>query len=257
MKISASAPGLLLIAGGLVLLALAALQFFQASLPVDEQASALIAPRATLPFTPAATRTAIAFATSSPTSPPVTSQQAQQAEPTAVELVPTVPPPPPTLPPVGRLSKPVRVVIPQIGVDSTVVAMSYKLVPDDSGQLNAIWNVPDSQVGHAINSANPGENGNVVLSGHNNLFARVFRKLYTLKPGDEITLYNAVGQAFLYRVNQSYIVPEAGASEQQRLANAGVLLPTSDARLTLTSCWPETSNTHRAIVIAALEGQAQ
>jgi LPXTG-site transpeptidase (sortase) family protein len=156
----------------------------------------------------------------------------------------------------GPSSKSSHVVISAIGVDSPVVEMGYTL-RNENGQEIADWQVPDNAVGHMINSANPGTLGNVVLSGHNNIYGAVFKKLYTLKTGDELTLYNKGGSGFLYRVVQSYIVQEQGADLNQRLANARVLLPTGDARVTLISCWPETDNSDRAIVIGELVGRVQ
>ena len=45
---------------------------------------------------------------------------------------------------------------------------------------------------------------------------------------------------------------EVGASEEQRLANARYIQPTSDARVTLVTCWPYYTNTHRVIVVGKL-----
>lgn len=154
------------------------------------------------------------------------------------------------------VSKAVRVVIPSINVDSQILEMGYTF-HEENGQTVTDWQIPENVVGHMIGSANPGGLGNVVLSGHNNILGAVFRKLYTMQVGDQITIVNAKGVGFKYRVSQSYIVQERGAALADRLNNAQVLLPTSDARLTLISCWPETDNSNRAIVIAELIGTAQ
>jgi sortase A len=157
----------------------------------------------------------------------------------------------PLAPPAGSMSRAVRIVIPVLHLDARVVEMPDTVVMENGEQVSD-WQVPKYEVGHAVGSANPGERDNVVMSAHNNLYTALFRKLYTMKPGDEITLYNAAGAAFLYRVFQSYIVQEVGVSFEQQVANAQVMLPTQDARLTLISCYPENNNTHRAIVIAQL-----
>lgn len=149
-----------------------------------------------------------------------------------------------------------RVVIKAIGVDSPIVEMGYTL-REENGQEVADWHVPQFAVGHMIGSANPGARGNVVLSAHNNIYGSLFKKLYTLKVGDEVTIFNTAGAGFVYRVSQAFIVQELGAALEQRLANARVLLPTQDARITLISCWPETDNSDRAIVIAELVGSVQ
>lgn len=149
-----------------------------------------------------------------------------------------------------------RVVIPSINVDTQILEMGYTF-EEVNGETVTNWQIPDNAVGHMIGSANPGALGNVVLSGHNNIQGAVFRKLYTMQAGDEITLFNTKGVGFKYRVSQSFIVQERGADLAQRLNNAQVLLPSTDARLTLISCWPETDNSNRAIVIAELVGGAQ
>jgi sortase A len=263
MKKRSSLPGLLFVSGGIVLLVFAGLQFSGALetkvQPLEQQSRsptvqiASIRPSATPPvvLTPIPSTVPVSAETADTRAPAVPLPQGESTLAPIATLAPA-----PAVADVGRLARAVRIVIPKIHIDSPVVEMGWTIV-QEGGESIAEWNVPDSQVGHSIGTANPGERGNVVLSGHNNLFAAVFRKLYTLAPGDEITLYNSSGQGFVYRVAQSYIVKEAGQSLAQRQANASVLLPTKDARVTLTSCWPETSNTHRAIVIAVLSGEVQ
>jgi sortase (surface protein transpeptidase) len=51
-------------------------------------------------------------------------------------------------------------------------------------------------------------------------------------------------------VEEVNIVPEKQASAAQRAANAQAIAPTTDTRLTLVTCWPWNSNTHRVIVVA-------
>ena len=259
MKKRSSLPGLLFVMFGIVLLVAAGLEFSGVLTTNSDAAEQQMAsPTVKVAFAPP-TQTAQVVLTPIPS--PTGSAESPAAsveDSTPAASSPTLAPiatlaPAPDVANVGQLSRATRIVIPKIHVDSPIVEMGWTIVQENGASV-AEWNVPDSQVGHAMGTANPGERGNVVLSGHNNLFAAVFRKLYTLAPGDEITLYNANGQGFVYRVTESYIVKEAGQSPAERLANASVLLPTKDARVTLTSCWPETSNTHRAIVIALLSG---
>ena len=56
--------------------------------------------------------------------------------------------------------------------------------------------------------------------------------------------------AYRFVVKQKLLLTEAGAPLEQRLQNAQWIAPTSDVRLTLVSCWPYTSNTHRVIIVA-------
>ncbi len=156
--------------------------------------------------------------------------------------------------PVGSLPRAARIRIRTLNVDAPTLEMGWKDTLLD-GKLVTDWDVPLNEVGWSLNSANPGERGNVVMAGHNNLGTAVFKKLYKLKKGDEITITNAVGTSFLYRVALSYVVAERDVPMAKRLENAKVMQPTNDARLTLISCWPEWSNSHRAIVIARLVGE--
>jgi len=156
--------------------------------------------------------------------------------------------------PIGSLSRAARILIPTLTVDAPILEMGWKVTLLE-GKLVTDWDVPLNQVGWSLNSASPGERGNVVMAGHNNVGTAVFKKLYTLKEGDEITVTNAAGTSFLYRVALSYIVAERDVPIAKRLENAKVMQPTNDARLTLISCWPEWSNSHRAIVIARLVGE--
>lgn len=194
------------------------------------------------------------LAAPTPTLLPINVVSPSPTPPSGRNVAPTSPPLP--LVQSGPSSKSSRIVIRALGLDSPVVEMGYTII-SSNGQETTDWQVPQFAVGHMIGSANPGALGNVVLSAHNNIYGSLFRKLYTLQPGDQLTLFNTSGTGFLYRVVQSYIVQEEGAGTEQRLANARVLLPTLDARATLISCWPEDNNTGRAIVIAELVGRGK
>jgi sortase A len=112
------------------------------------------------------------------------------------------------------------------------------------------WSAPrNKNVGWHDYSGHLGEGKNIVLNGHNNIFGSVFRKLYTLKPGDEIRL-GAGDKVVKYKVEQVLKVLERGQPLKVRLKNAEWIKPMADDRLTLVSCWPETSNSHRIIVVA-------
>lgn len=95
----------------------------------------------------------------------------------------------------------------------------------------------------------PGHGDNIVLSGHHNLGAEVFRNLVNLKKGDEIIL-QADGHDYRYKVTDHFILPERGVSEEQRQQNARWIMSTTDERLTLVTCWPYNDNSHRLIVVA-------
>jgi sortase A len=80
-------------------------------------------------------------------------------------------------------------------------------------------------VGHYIGSVLPGVSDNSVLAGHRE---SVFRKLGDLKLGDLITVNTSYGK-FVYEVHKIRIV----------MANdRTVIVPTPDAVLTLSTCYP-------------------
>jgi len=137
-------------------------------------------------------------------------------------------------------------VIPALGLDAPVVVMGWQVNPK-TGQPE--WQIPANAAGFHRDSALPGWPGNTVLSGHHNIAGKVFAGLWNLQPGDAVELY--VGkQLYRYRVEDVLIVPERGASDEQRRQNAQWIAPTKDERLTLVTCWPPDGNSHRTIVIA-------
>lgn len=146
-------------------------------------------------------------------------------------------------------AQPSRIALPSIGVETDVVKVGWDTVTLADGRTASQWQVADFAAGWHKNSAIPGEPGNVVLSGHNNIRGAVFRKLYQLQPGDTATVW-AGGRAFTYRVEEVLILEETNASMEQRRENARWIQPFDDDRLTLVSCWPESSNTHRVVVVA-------
>lgn len=79
--------------------------------------------------------------------------------------------------------------------------------------------------GHIVHTPLPGEQGNSVITGHRDTF---FRHIFELSKGDEI-LVQRNGQTFHYGVTGKKIVKPEDVS---------VLEPTSDAELTLITCYP-------------------
>jgi sortase A len=142
-------------------------------------------------------------------------------------------------------SIPSRIVIPSIKLDAPVETVGWHIV-DGVSQ----WDVPNKfAAGWLITSATLGQAGNTAITGHHNVAGEVFRNLVKLQPGDRITLY-AQDQPFAYEVKSRRILPERGQPEKVRLENARWMQPTTDERITLITCWPYTSNTHRLIIVA-------
>ena len=97
-------------------------------------------------------------------------------------------------------------------------------------------------VGHYIYSANPGENGNVVLSAHNDIHGEIFRDLDQLEEGDLVILFSA-RQSYTYAVEDVLIVEP---SQVEYLESRG------QPAVTLISCYPYMVDNKRIIVIANL-----
>jgi sortase A len=124
------------------------------------------------------------------------------------------------------------------------------MVPSNAAPNVYEWAIPDHRAaGWLTRSASFAAAGNIVLAGHHNMAGEVFRDIWSLQPGDEITLWSGV-EARLYQVTETLILPERDQPLEVRLANAQYIQPTADERLTLITCWPYEDNSHRAIVIA-------
>ncbi|WP_322801297.1 sortase [Thermoflexus sp.] len=161
----------------------------------------------------------------------------------------TVPDPLTPVPTPVRGWIPQRIVIPAIHLDAPVVPVGFQELRVGNQRVRA-WETPNFfAAGWHRTSVPLGMPGNTVLNGHHNIYGEVFRDLVRLKPGDRLFVYSE-GRVFVYEVQEKHILPERGRPLLERLANARWIQPTKDERLTLITCWPYTSNTHRLIVIA-------
>ena len=224
--------------------------------PLGRQISARILP--TLPpvatAVPPATATAYPVAAASqprqPSAPPT-------AEPTSIVILPDTSAAttrasiaPASLPPLPAPSgaTPDRIVIPRLALDAPVEPVG--MVPSSAAAGVYEWGVPNRRAAGWLNTTAPfAIPGNTVLDGHHNIAGEVFRNLWTLQPGDEITLF-AGEMSRRYTVQQVLILPERGQPLAVRLKNARFIQPTADERLTLITCYPYESNTHRVVVVA-------
>lgn len=132
--------------------------------------------------------------------------------------------------PTSAPDQPIRIQIPAINVDAPIV--------QGDG-----WEQLKKGVGQNIGSANPGQNGNLVLSAHNDVYGEIFRHLDRLVPGDQIVVYTQQRQ-YVYVVDRTAIV-EPTAVE--------VMAPTGSPTATLISCYPYLVNTQRIVVFARLQ----
>jgi len=123
----------------------------------------------------------------------------------------------------------IRIQIPGIKVDAPIV--------QGDG-----WEQLKKGVGQHIGTANPGKNGNVVLSAHNDIFGEIFRDLDRLQAGDQIVLYTNQ-HAYTYAVVDSQVVEPTSVE---------FMAATSQPTVTLISCYPYLVDDQRIVVTARL-----
>jgi len=104
------------------------------------------------------------------------------------------------------------------------------------------WEQLKKGIGQHIGSVDPGKNGNLVLSAHNDIYGEWFRDLDQLNPGDEIVIKTAT-QVYTYRVTRTRIVSPTDVS---------VLEPTNKSTITLISCYPYLVDKQRIVVFGEL-----
>jgi sortase A len=125
----------------------------------------------------------------------------------------------------------IRIQIPAITIDAPVV--------QGDG-----WEQLKKGVGQNLaSSVNPGQNGNIVLSAHNDVYGELFRYLDKLTAGDEVILYTQQRQ-YVYVVDRTAIV-EPTAVE--------VMASTGSPTVTLISCYPYLKDKQRIVVFGRLQ----
>jgi sortase A len=132
--------------------------------------------------------------------------------------------------PTAGLQQAVRLQIPSISVDTPVVQGDE-------------WEQLKKGAGQHIGTPDPGENGNIVLSAHNDIFGEIFRHLDRLKPGDTVVLYTNQRQ-------YTYVVTGTQIVEPTRVE---VMAPTPNSTVTLISCYPYLIDNQRIVVSAVLQ----
>lgn len=151
---------------------------------------------------------------------------------------------------------PVRILIPSIDLDAPVIPAPVNF-EKLAGKEFLQWYVPDQFAsGWHTTSAMLGETGNTVLNGHHNAFGEVFISLVDVTEGDIIWVESAQSR-FKYQITNKMILPEKYEQLDVRMNNAQWILPSIDERLTLITCWPYETNTHRLIVVARPTGREE
>ena len=143
---------------------------------------------------------------------------------------------------VRRISQgglPTRVVIGNAGIDTTIAEVG---VFDDGGR--PAWETAWHSAGHHLDSALPGQPGNMVITGHVSVADRanaaVFRTLETVTEGDVIEVYSG-DAVFRYAVSRVSIVPPTAVK---------LLRSDQDSVVTLITCTRDLKN--RLVVVGRL-----
>ena len=146
-----------------------------------------------------------------------------------------------------------RVVIPGIKLDKKVQQVGWHIEQQNGVQV-AIWDVAKYAVGHNQGTANPGDPGNIVLTGHSGGSEYPFNDLYWVPMGSKVILW-AHDKPFSYTVTERLIVDELGpgVTDAQRRENARYIEETPNEQITMVTCWPLTGKlkfTQRVLVHA-------
>ena len=128
--------------------------------------------------------------------------------------------------------RPTRVRLPRIGVDTSVIEAGFSF-----GQ----WDVPRYSAAHYWPvAAFPGTKGNIVIAGHVGYRDTIFNYLPNVAINDDLYL-TVNGREQLYRVdNVQTLLPK----------DTWVMAPTDEETVTLITCVPIGTYTHRLIVRA-------
>ena len=159
-------------------------------------------------------------------------------EDTAEDALPTA-----TIPP----AIPTRIVIPSLRVDAPVLPVGWSMGWLEGDEIG-VWDVPNERAaGWHEDSALLGQVGNTVLNGHNTTHGEVFRDLYRLRENDVVRVYTD-DKPYHYRVAHSTTFREVGQPMDVRRQHAELLGTSDDERLTLITCHPYGSTTHRLVI---------
>ncbi|MEA3020459.1 MAG: sortase [Actinomycetota bacterium] len=101
--------------------------------------------------------------------------------------------------------------------------------------------------GHYPQTPLPCEAGNVAIAGHRTTYGKPFHNLDLLKPGDTIVLDTPIGSCTYKITKPPFVVLPTDTT---------VVAKTAVPTLTLTTCHPKGSASHRLVVQAELQGPA-
>ncbi|MCC6178098.1 MAG: sortase [Chloroflexi bacterium] len=138
----------------------------------------------------------------------------------------------------NRAQMPDRLQIPGIDLDAKVVPIGTKR--DDKGHI--LWETAAFAVGYHKGTGLPGENGNIVLSGHisSPREGAVFSKLPKVEVGDGVVVSSSDRQFLFVVASAKVVTPDA----------VEVLDQTDHSVLTMITCVPDGVYSHRLVVRA-------
>lgn len=154
----------------------------------------------------------------------------------------------------GALPDATRMIIPALDINTPIVELGTVW---ENGTL--VWERPVNAVGHHQGTPNPGELGNVVMSGHRSSLildeGAVFRRLGEVPEilRDSETSDDVL-DIFLYGPDYIYVYRTA-SSQVVEPAEVSIFGFTAEPTLTLITCTPDLIYSHRLIVTAWLVAQ--
>ena len=99
--------------------------------------------------------------------------------------------------------------------------------------------------GHYPKTPLPGEAGNVAVAGHRTTYGRPFNRLDELQPGDKVILTTPLARHVYEIITEPYVVEPTDWTPIDSYPRTGSFL-------TLTTCHPEGSASHRIVTRAQL-----
>ncbi len=150
--------------------------------------------------------------------------------------------------PLGSLPAATRLILPEIGVDSSVTELAIRDLGDSRG-----YETPVNTVGHIPEVANPGEAGSSwffahlesPIVGEGSVFYNLTRIPDMLKNGQEVFVIAETGpRQYLYRITSTEVLQQ----DEMRLYNTGW------ASIHLVSCVPRLVYDSRLVVTGELVG---
>jgi LPXTG-site transpeptidase (sortase) family protein len=116
-----------------------------------------------------------------------------------------------------RKALPSNISIAAVGIDLPIEEMKI---------VNGIWEISDNQASYLSTSARPGENGNIVIYGHNK--RKIFGNLIGKKlQGQEVVIRTTDGDIYNYQINEIKTVDPNNINE---------VLPSTYEVLTIYTC---------------------